>query len=240
MVDRADMVAERDAHGMGLLSDPDERDLQYPMQAMLAMEETFTLPTQMFYQTGPILNQGRLPQCVGFSWKQWLQTGPTVNLSTHPTPTEIYCAAQKLDPWVGDCTNPRYNGSTVRAGAQALQGMQFVTSYVWAWDAETIRRWILSGKGPVVVGTRWYPSMFTPVKSIITVDTSVAPAGGHAYLLSGYTDNGRFFEITNSWGAYWGAAGKAKIRYSDMDILLGLQGEAATAVEHLVIPVAAS
>ena len=218
-------------YGLGRLYLPDERDQQFLMTSFLAPPEALVLPRYKYYTTGPVLDQGRSPQCVDYSENQWLATSPIRN--TRYKPGVIYCEAQKRDPWEGDCTNPKYDGTSVRAGMKFLQEQGRVQTYVWAFDAQTVANWILSGKGPVVVGTAWYRSMFNPnpKTGLITLDRSSPLDGGHAYLLSGYNAVTRLFRITNSWGTRWGQGGRAWIRFEDMDSLIKEQGEACTAVE---------
>jgi C1A family cysteine protease len=40
--------------------------------------------------------------------------------------------------------------------------------------------------------------------------------GGHAVLLVGYNDDGRYFIVKNSWGPDWGEGGFFRIAYSEM------------------------
>ena len=43
------------------------------------------------------------------------------------------------------------------------------------------------------------------------------PLGGHAVLIVGYDDDGRYFIVKNSWGPNWGEGGYFRIAYSEMD-----------------------
>jgi hypothetical protein len=222
---------------MGLLTYEDEGDLLFRMADHPDLAEAVP-PIDILYQTGPILNQGQTPQCVGYSWGQWLVTEPTINIGG-PKPTEIYCGAQAIDPFPGDCTNPITQGTAVRSGAKFLQGKGYIGSYLWSWNAATVRDWLMAGKGPVVVGTVWYNSMSRPLSNgRLSVLPSSGSAGGHAYLVSGYLASTQQFRITNSWGPRWAQRGHAWIRYADMQKLFDARGEACTAVETLVIPVA--
>jgi C1A family cysteine protease len=49
--------------------------------------------------------------------------------------------------------------------------------------------------------------------------------GGHAILIVGYDDAGKYFIVKNSWGTEWGEAGYFKIAYSEMTskVLFGEQ-----------------
>jgi hypothetical protein len=221
-------------HGLGRIYHPDPRDLNFLMAEHL--EEPVTLPPFRYYIPGTILDQGKTPMCVDYSANQWLATSPVRN--TRLEPGVIYCEAQKLDPWPGDCTNPQYEGTSVRAAAQALQARGYLDTYIWAFDADTVRRWILSGQGPVQIGSRWYNGMFTPDHAgVVHVNPGDTVAGGHAYLVIGANDHSQCFRLVNSWGKGWGQKGRFWMSYQDLDFLLKQDGEAWTSVEkRLVAP----
>ena len=110
-----------------------------------------------------------------------------------------------------------------------LQKLGFINSYLWARSAADIRTWVLD-KGPVVLGTTWYTSMFEPdSKGFIKTDGE--PAGGHAYICVGYSHKRDAFRCVNSWGEGWGQKGKFWIKSADMDKLMAEYGEACTAME---------
>jgi hypothetical protein len=145
----------------------------------------------------------------------------------------LYCEAQALDPWPGDCSNPRYEGSSVRAGAQALQNRGLIDTYVWAFTTADMANWLLSGKGPIVLGTRWYRSMReTDAKGVLHVDPNSGLDGGHAYLCVGYNSRTRMYRFLNSWGLSWGQRGRFWMDADDVELLLQRQGEACTAIER--------
>lgn len=210
--------------GLGRLPAADERDANFRMAA-----PPRALPAYKYYSTGPILDQGPYPYCVGFAWRQWLASSP-LKTTTGPAPQTIYAEAQEVDEWPGNA----YPGTSVRAGAKVLQARGHIANYLWAWDVPTIKTWILSGQGTVVVGTLWYEGMFD-----VDGDGFVHPmgpeAGGHAYLLAGYSSDRDAFRIVNSWGRSWGESGRAWISSIDMATLISRDGEAATAVEQRII-----
>jgi hypothetical protein len=222
------------SHGMGRLYSPDERDTQFPMTAHLETVDPATLPTSRYCIPGPILNQGSTPMCVDYASNQWLATTPIRNARL--APGVIYCEAQKLDPWPGDCTNHQYDGTSVRAAAQYLQSVGYIDTYVWAFNADTVATWILSGKGPVIFGTRWYQGMFSPdADGVVHVNPNDAVAGGHAYLCIGYNSKTRMFRFVNSWGIGWAQRGRFWMNFDDADILIKQQGECMTASERKLV-----
>jgi len=50
-------------------------------------------------------------------------------------------------------------------------------------------------------------------KTVWIIEPSVAPIGGHAFLIAGYNEDG--FLVQNSWGTSWGHKGYATLRYED-------------------------
>jgi hypothetical protein len=209
----------------GRLVSPDARDLRFPMRAMLPASVTIV---SKFYTTGPVLDQGDTPQCVGYSWRQFLSSEPTFTLDG-PSASQLYTEAQLNDEWPGE----DYDGSSVRGGAKALTIDQRLKSYVWAANAADVRDFLIT-TGTVVMGTNWLQNMFTPDKNGV-LKVSGPIAGGHAYLLCGYDAPTNRFQMINSWGV-WGQNGKAWIRFTDLDKLIRAQGEACAAVEQSIAP----
>lgn len=140
-------------------------------------------------------------------------------------PLELYQAAQEVDDFPGH----DYAGTTVRAGAKILQERGLISNYWWAWDVDTIVNALLT-VGPVVVGTRWYQSMYQPDKQgVLKVEGQ--PIGGHAYLLNGVSKTSRRVRLKNSWGIEWGQKGMAWLSFDDLGRLLAENGEACLAAE---------
>jgi hypothetical protein len=205
---------------------PDARDQAYPMRALLP--KRIPVGTR-YYRTGPVLDQGSTPQCVGYGWRQWLSSALLMTKDGPSAPT-IYREAQKLDEWPGE----NYDGTSVRGGVKALQKAGRILSYVWAFDAAAARDWIVAGKGTVVFGTDWLDGMFDPDPHGF-LNLTGAVAGGHCYLVCGYSVDRNAFRMLNSWGLSWGEKGRAWLRFDDADRLIKAEGEACTAVEQKIV-----
>lgn len=221
------------SNGLGRLPSPDARDKLYPLRAAVPKNLT---GYRYWWDSGAWLDQGNTGTCVGHGWAHWVEDAPKSPVGTID-PFQIYRDACLLDVWPENDDQDLDWGTSVRAGAQALQNRGVVGSYLWAFDLQTVIDAVLV-KGPVVVGTNWYSSMFTPrwiadangtPRQTITVGGSIE--GGHCYVLNGVSTSARVFRMKNSWGRYWGAGGRASISFEDVERLIEEEGEAAMAVQ---------
>lgn len=212
---------------LGRIYIPDERDANFPMKAMLPVKA----PKRHFkYYWGQDWwgDQKATSQCVSYAWLHWLEGGSVTQNHKEPpvlNPTWLYNECQKNDSWEG--TN--YNGTSVRAGAKILQREGYISEYRWTQNIDELVMAVLT-VAPVVVGTYWFYDMFFPNEDGLITATG-QPMGGHAYVLTGVNTKKKLFRIKNSWSKYWGRNGYAYISFDDMEKLLGMQGEAALAVE---------
>lgn len=212
--------------GLGRLPSPDERDRFYPMSLVMPMPRL--VPQEKTWKTGPVLNQGSQPHCVGYAWKGWLNAEPIMSRKG-PPPHIIYADAQKVDEWPGEA----YEGTSVRAGVKALQARRHVKSYVHANSVESLQLWSLT-MGTVVIGTVWTEKMFSPDRNGF-IEPQGAQIGGHATLLVGYSTEQSAFRLRNSWGREWGEGGNCWVHRDVMHDLLFVQyGDAIAAVEKIV------
>jgi hypothetical protein len=212
----------------GRLVSPDVRDLRFPMRAMLPASVPIV---SKFYTTGPVLDQGNTPQCVGYSWRQFLTSEPLQTLDG-PSASQLYTEAQLNDEWPGE----DYDGSSVRGGAIALTTDGRLKNYVWGKSAADVRDFLIS-TGTVVMGTYWSRSMMTPDKNGV-LKVGGRTDDGHAYLICGFDAPGNRFQMIQSWGEDWGPLkGKAWIKFADLDKLIRADGEACAAVEQSLIAI---
>ena len=214
-------------HPLGRVYIPDERDKNYLIEDKLKLKNTI-LTTKYWDADEWWGNQENTPQCVGYAWSHWIEDGPVKHEGISPiiNPTLIYKEAQKLDEWVGE----NYNGTSVRGGAKYLKNTNKISSYLWTYNINVLIDTVLT-KGPVVVGTNWYRSMFFPDKNGLMRVTGKL-TGGHAYVINGVDKNKKLFRIKNSWGKNWGKSGHAFISFSDMEKLIKQNGEVCLAIEN--------
>ncbi len=217
------------ARGLGRLFAFDPRDLEHPLAAEAPLKVTRSVA---FWPTGPVLDQGATSECTAYAAEQLLMSAPIQN-AMYMTPNLLYRANQLNDEWPGE----NYLGSSVRASMKVLQAAGLIGSYAWAFDADTVRRWVLM-RGPVILGTNWYNRMSDPHPVTGFIRPQGEPIGGHAYMIRGADDNlacpdgtRGAVRIINSWGVNWGQQGKAWLSYSDLDGLIKNHGEAVTPLE---------
>ncbi len=214
------------SHGLGRRHAPDPRDSAFPMAAVLPQRSV--RPYRYWWTGGAWLDQGAYSTCVGHAWAHWTEDGPI----THPgtiDPVAIYREAAVLDVWPENDAGDLHFGTSVRAGAQALQARGRISEYRWASSVDDVITAVLE-VGPVVVGTWWTEGMMEPdAEGIIRYRGS--PLGGHAYLINGANTDRGVVRIKNSWGKGWGVNGTAFLRIEDLDALIRDDGEACLATE---------
>jgi hypothetical protein len=214
-------------YGLGHIEHSDPRDALFPMSAVLPERPFIT--QKMWWDNGWWGNQGNTSMCTVYSWSHWLEDGPLIQdgLGQREKPLfdvqKLYHKAQLNDGIPG--TN--YNGSTVRAVAKILKDMGVIGEYRWAASVDDIVTCLLT-LGPVVVGTRWYTSMFSPDSQGLVKPVG-GMAGGHAYLLNGVDVDKKLIRIKNSWGKEWGQDGHAYVSFDDFAKLLADGGQACMA-----------
>jgi len=184
----------------------------------------WTLPA-----TSPVLDQGPDGACVGF--------GVTNELRFYPVPVRgldavfakqrIYWEAQRIDEWAGGDypgADPAMEGTSVLAGVRIARRLGYITEYRWAFGERDLAL-AVSHLGPCVLGLAWWSDMMAPdAKGFLHRRGEVR--GGHCVLCIGVNVRSRYYTIYNSWGPDWGAAGRAKISFTDMAALLADDGEA--------------
>lgn len=236
--------------GLGRIPSFDPRDQQHRMAAeppivVTVERRVWPIPTTIPSIEGVPneftsipLDQGSTSQCTEFGGQHFLLAGP-VQQKYYMKRGELYHANQLNDEWPGsEIEEPRYEGSSVHALMKVLKAAGLVERYVWAFEAETVRKWVLM-RGPVVVGTDWMEGMDTVTSSGFARARGKI-VGGHCYTLIGADQRVKCpdgskgaFIILNSWGRNWGYknSGYGFISYRDMDKLIKHAGEAATATE---------
>ena len=224
--------AAGDAHGLGHVHTHDERDYSHPMSPHVGEIDGDPMTQTQVHALGSILNQHQTQSCVGHGWTLFLTSAPRLT-APGPDPFRIYHEAQELDDTPGE--EPVYYGTSVRAGAKAMQQDGWITGdYVWAEDVRVLWKFVLT-RGPVVLGTDWYQGMnHADADGFVNLSGSVV--GGHCYLcygVDGEDPQNRAFLCANSWGSDWGVDGTFRLRYEDVRQLFFQRSiDACSAVEN--------
>lgn len=208
----------------------DERSKRFLVESRGAA--TFT-PVK-YTGTCPILDQKDLGACTGYSSTalvSYIEPGfsklPTTPEEWDALAKAVYSLGTQLDDISGSYP-PNDTGSSGLAVAKALQQKGFASGYKHITTAAALATALATG--PVIVGTNWYNSMFTPdSKGLIPVTKKSGLAGGHEYVLDEVTSDGRF-GFRNSWGDSFGVAGRFYMKQADFLALLADDGDATQLV----------
>lgn len=187
----------------------------------------------------PVLDQGQLGSCTGNAGIGALGTDPlygTVPSRLQPLlvaqgayplnedgAVELYSDATRIDGAPGQYP-PTDTGSDGLAIAKVLKAHDLIAGYQHTFTlADALRALTLY---PLMVGTVWYQSMFTPsAEGVLEVSPGSGVAGGHEYVVDSYDADRGLVGVTNSWGTGWGVAGRAYLQAEDLGQLLDAEGD---------------
>lgn len=214
--------------GLGRLPEDDPKDCDYLAKVRLAAAEPVRRKTSRYYKLGPRINQLTTPRCVGFGGRNFLAASPKMVKANDPTPETLYFGAQDNDEWPGR----NYDGSSVRGLAKFMLKQWYIQGeYLWAFDVQTVLDWLLTDKGPVIFGTNWYRSMFTPNAKGIITEISGPLDGGHCFVAYGANEKAQTISFVNSWGDKWAKNGTFILPVPLVERLIRENGEALMSLE---------
>ena len=230
-------------YGLGRIHAPDDRDCLYP--AELVLDRLSSVRRRHPWRRPRVLDQSATGTCVGHGWRGWFEGEPKIHAPADgPDAFAIYRRAVLLDSIAdndGDATAPQaqlQSGSTVRAGAKAMQEDGLISSYVWATRAAQIADYVTRAQGsPVVVGTNWYQGMFRPNEHGRVALTG-GIVGGHCWVVNWF--DGKLFWCYSSWGEAWGVkdlngvGGSFTLSIAQLDRLVRERGEACCGTELVI------
>jgi hypothetical protein len=221
--------------GLGRIYSPDPRDRKFTLDAdrlkaiPKALEPGVKVRKEP-WKRGPVLDQGNTSECTVFAAAGFLQCAPQLHAKglgwDRQKFTDFYHSAQQTDEWPGE----DYDGTSERAVQKVLQDAGYIGEYLWIADEDIAREYLLT-RGPLLLGTDWFESMFTPTGKGNYIEPSGAIAGGHEVCVRWYYNSKHYrfadtYEIINSWGESWGDKGLARIKAEDFRYLfLQLNGD---------------
>ena len=208
----------------------DERSRAFPVRELVVDK-----PLRSYtWKLDTYLDQGREGACVGFSWSHELAARPVgVSGIDNSTARTVYFEAQKLDPWEGGAypnAVPFYEGTSVLAGAKAIQALGKIKEYRWAFSLHDALL-AIGYQGPGILGCWWYEGMMnTDDKGFIKPTGRIV--GGHAIVVRGVNFKRREVRLSNSWGKSWGKDGDALMTFEDFEKVLMDDGEFCVPVKR--------
>lgn len=179
--------------GKGFIQLFDPRDEQFPLSIPLAKAPPSNLIVS-HWEHGPILDQGSTSSCVGHAAQQILTSTPFRQKGE--SPFKFYKWAQDHDEFP-----PGTQGTSIRAGCEALKHFGYIKAYYWAKDVTQMAEYVQK-IGPLFVGTDWLTGMDKP-DHLGLVQVRGNSTGGHAWVINHVDLQKGIFGGVNSWGP-WG------------------------------------
>ncbi|MGH3428499.1 MAG: hypothetical protein ACRDQZ_13180 [Mycobacteriales bacterium] len=229
---------------LGRIYAPDPND--YHVKGIMPRGAIVVVSRSWGFGYKPHLDQGSVSACVGFSATNLILGSPVIGgvkklgietiggKSPSDFALDVYHTAQTVDEFPGNS----YEGTSVRAGQKVLQAQGRLKKYYFANSAAEARDFLIQF-GPVIFGTTWYERMFTPdAHGYLIPEGDVA--GGHAYLVLGFSKSRNAFRMMNQWWepdpntgklVEWGEGNRAWLKFEHADILIQQNGECACPTE---------
>jgi hypothetical protein len=215
----------------------DDRSRQYAFQApaKLAGQPLQSVRHQRFI---PVLDQGNLGSCTGNAAEGAAGTGqvfqaipPTVPArpdtadaaSDETRAVALYSLATQLDNIPGQYPSDD-TGSTGIAVAKAAVRAGLFAGYQHTFallDALTALQML-----PQMWGINWYDSFDQPdANGLVTITKGAQVRGGHEPMADELDVANRLVGFTNSWSETWSVRGRFYVSWTDLETLLGQQGD---------------
>jgi hypothetical protein len=192
-----------------------------------------------------VLDQGASGTCTGHAGVHFIHCAP-LSHKAFLDPYTLYREAVLLDEYDnndGDATlqpnDALQAGSSGTGIAKALAKRDLILAeYVWGATLRETVEWVLN-RGPVMLGSNWYDSMFNPtLEGYVKITPTASVAGGHEYVLRGVDTRRGVGELVNSWGSRWNSGTGKKCRpghfladFETLERLFHEDGDAVSCVE---------
>ena len=199
----------------------DERDERFPLSVPLAAAPPSNLIVS-HWDEGPILDQGSTNSCVGHAAQQIVTSTPFRQKGV--SPFTLYKWAQDHDEFP-----PGTEGTSVRAGCEALKHFGLIKAYYWTKDINQMAEYVQK-IGPLFVGTDWLTGMENP-DAFGLVQVRGNTTGGHAWVINHVDLQRKLFGAVNSWGPWGPLRGRFFLPFDGMKTLIK-RGAAIAAVQE--------
>lgn len=234
--------------GLGRRPAIDPRNAAHPMARHLVAPSAaiaITLPTKKTWAfDGSVLDQRSSGTCTGHAGAHFIHCAP-LRHKGFLNPFTLYREAVLLDEYGdndGDATitdDMALDGGSSGTGvAKALDRRGLLTEYVWGSTLAEIVRWVQS-RGPVMLGSNWYSSMFNPtLEGFVKIAPNATIDGGHEFVLRGVDTSRGIGNLINSWSPRWNSGPGKKCRpghflasFETLERLMHEDGDGVSAIE---------
>jgi len=203
---------------LGALIADDPRSNNYPISSILSPAQ-LEKPVSNSWGVGVWLDQGQRGTCVAHSISHEAIARPVrVPNVTDAVALDLFCRAQQIDPFPGDCSDGQYLGTSLTAGMEAARERGWFEEYRWPQNSEDAIS-AIGHKGPGVLAIDWYEDMYNP-----DVNGWICPTGNwmgrHALLVYSVNVEEGYVWLWNSWSRAWGKDGRARLSFVDFGELL--------------------
>lgn len=193
------------------------------------------LTTTDWPSAGPILDQGQIGGCVGWTGADMLNTDAFTPVRAksngdafynNDDGLRFYELATRNDAIPG-AYPPNDTGSSGLGLAKALRKLGLITGYSHAYGWQAFQTALMLQ--PIAVGTLWTQTMFQPdADGLVHVGdlTDDNIAGGHEYMIRGINYETQQLRGRNHWSPQWGDDGEFNIGFADFEMLLAAQADA--------------
>jgi hypothetical protein len=172
-----------------------------------ASYQLLSLPSQLWAPLAPTIDQLDLGACTGNAGTQarvsqpWTWSGSLDPIALEALAVDIYSAATHIDPFDGYYP-PDDTGSNGTAVMTVMRSRGLISGWVSVFTFDGLQRQLQ--KGPCIMGSNWYSSMFSP-NNCGQIDVSGTIEGGHETAIKGIDYATKRVLFLNSWGDGWGA-----------------------------------
>lgn len=237
------MMPDNEYH-LGRLPEQDARDEGFLAKALLPERAQLEFLTGYKYWSSVHWNdQGSSGMCVGFNSINWWEDGPITHPRIELDPVEFYKDACLKDGWPANDNGDPDFGTSIHAAAKVMKDRKWVDTYLWGQDIITIVNWIRT-KGPVLVGTTWYNSMFDTEykddgsgtkREMLVINEADGVAGGHCWIWDGVNIEKRVIRgKLGSWTRTFGDDGYCWMTFDTAERLMEEDSEMMMAAEVVV------